>query len=111
MSTGGLANSSTNTGANTNVQTDACSRPIATSYGVRASTADLQSGAFLHLPLSWHKHSVGNFGGNVTEKGGFYIFNGEFFPGDEYTLDGVTYSIWPLYDGTLNRMGLSVPKQ
>lgn len=107
---GGFANTEGNNFANNNTVAVAVGQVISTVYGTRAATADLTSGAFLHMPLSWHKHSVGAFGGNVTEKSGFYIFNGEFFPGDEYVLDGVTYAVWPLYDGTLRRIGISVPK-
>lgn len=107
---GGIANNEGLTASNTLLSMYNAVGAMSTSYGYRGATADLTGGAYQHLPLSWQKHSIGNFGGNITEKGGFYIFNGDFFPGDEYTFDGITYSVWPMYDGTLRRIGLSVPK-
>ena len=62
------------------------------------------------LPLVWSCNYYGNSGGNVTSQGLFYIFNGDYSPGDEFTYNGITYAIWPSYQGYTNRLGLAIPK-
>lgn len=82
-----------------------------------ASTAlpnsTLSSRAFPLFPLTWIRSSWGILGGgNISEQGGFYIFLGDYTPGDELTYNSVTYSLWPTQgDSPSNsRLALAVPK-
>lgn len=76
----------------------------------RFPTANLGAVAFLHMPLGWEMSYYGAMGGNMSDATGVYIFNGDYAHGDEYTYNGVTYSIWPMSNGFGSRIGHSVPK-
>lgn len=76
----------------------------------RFPTANLSAVAFLHMPLGWEMSYYGAMGGNMSDKTGVYIFNGDYAHGDEYTYNGTTYSIWPMSNGFSSRIGHSVPK-
>lgn len=80
-----------------------------TSY-YRWPSSTTQANGFAMLPLVWSCNFYGNSGGNMTSQGLFYIFNGDYFPGDEFTYNGVTYAIWPSFQGYTNRLGIAIPK-
>lgn len=91
-------------------------RLINTSVGVRYPSPDLKTVGFAMLPLRWSASDYGNYsGGNVSAIGKFYIFNGDYFPGDEFVYnDGTgnkTYMIWPSFRGFAARVGLAIPKE
>lgn len=91
-------------------------RLINTSSGVRYPSPDLKTVGFAMLPLRWAASVYGNYGGgNVSAIGKFYIFNGDYFPGDEFVYnDGTgnkTYMIWPTFRGFAARVGLAIPKE
>ena len=87
---------------------------------------DLQSYyGYILYPMSARNSQFNMNGGNITDKSGVYLFNGDFFPGDEVTVGGVTYvllavgmntlqtsnSLTPVYTvGTQSRVALAVPK-
>lgn len=68
-------------------------------------------GSYVLQPLVWNRPDYNNIGGLITDKSGTYLFNGDFLPGDEFTVSGTTYSIWPLADGYQQRIGFAVPKR
>jgi hypothetical protein len=63
------------------------------------------------LPILWRCSFYGNTGGNTSAQTGVFLFNGDYFPGDEFTNGGITYKIWPVWAGYSDRIGLAVPKQ
>lgn len=71
----------------------------------------IPSGSFSLQPIVWNRADFNNIGGLITDKAGVYLFNGEYVPGDEFTVSNTIYSIWPLADGYSNRIGLAVPKR
>jgi len=67
-----------------------------------------------HLhPITWMRSNWGAYGGgNVSDQSAFYVFNGDYQAGDEFSYNSVTYSIWPSA-GVLpatSRLGIAVPK-
>lgn len=63
------------------------------------------------FPLVWSASQYYTAGGKLTpEIAGFMLFNGDYQPDDYFTYQGTTYSLWPLADGFLRRLGLAVPK-
>jgi hypothetical protein len=69
------------------------------------------TGAFTMQPLSWNRADYNNIGGLISDKAGVYLFNGDYTAGDEFTVGGIVYSIWPMADGWNQRVGLAVPKR
>lgn len=62
------------------------------------------------LPLTFKRN--GMLGGNITDKAGYYLFNGDYFPGDEFTYGGKTYHIMPgNFACQANRLGWAIPKE
>lgn len=86
-------------------------RLIHTASQTRYPSADLSTVGYGMLPLRWSNSYRGNQGGNATDRGGFYIFNGDYFPGDTFTYEGKTYIIWPTFRGYTDRVGIAVPKE
>jgi hypothetical protein len=78
--------------------------------GYKIPDATLTTAVFGHHDIGWEMSLYCAFGGSMSQKGGFYLFNGDYTPGDEYVVGGTTYSIWPLYMGNTSRLGLSIPK-
>jgi len=78
-------------------------------YRVLLPSLDGKRGYAL-LPLTFKRN--GMLGGNVTDKAGYYLFNGDYFPGDEFTYGGKTYHILP-GNGVCqaNRLGWAIPKE
>lgn len=114
----GLANSgyaAIGTGANNsqgiNSVTGHFGQPLSIVVNTRTASQDLTTASFQHQPLGWSCDFWGNFGGTATEQSGIYIFNGDYTAGDEYTVGGKTYVIWPTFDNVMNRIGVSVPKE
>lgn len=62
------------------------------------------------LPITFKRN--GMLGGNMTDKSGYYLFNGDYFPGDEFTYGGKTYHIMPGNGvSQSNRLGWAIPKE
>lgn len=81
------------------------------STGVPNST--LTARTFPLYPLTWMNSKTGAYGGgNISEQSGFYVFAGDYGPGDEFVLNSVTYSIWPAgaASTSTSRLGIAVPK-
>lgn len=69
---------------------------------------------YLHYPLGWIHDYYLAMGGSISDRSGVFLFNGDYTPGDEYTVDGITYSLWPINSITTSasyRIGLGVPKK
>jgi hypothetical protein len=88
-----------------------CKPVLFTTVSTRYPSADLKSTAFAMMPILWRNSYYGNTGGNASAQSGIYLFNGDYFPGDEFTYGGKTYSIWPTYVGFTARIGIAVPKE
>lgn len=95
-------------GAGTTVQIP---RLIHSTIQTRFPSSDLRTVGYGMLPLSWSNSYRFNRGGNATSRGGFYIFNGDYFPGDTFAHGGKTYMIWPTWVGYAGRVGVAVPKE
>ena len=83
-------------------------------FGAKVPAADLSGKlGYPMYPLSFRRsHTNFMLGGNITSKGKFYLFNGDYNPGDEYTYNNKTYVLWPLsYTGWTNRLAYAVPKE
>ncbi len=83
---------------------------LSTTAYQRWPNSTAQSTGFAMLPMTWSCNIYGNSGGNMTSQGLFYVFNGDYSPGDEFTFNGVTYAIWPSFQGYTNRLGIAIPK-
>jgi hypothetical protein len=77
----------------------------------RYISEDLKSTTFGMLPITWQHAYYNNTGGSMTARTGVYLFNGEYFPGDEYTFNSKNYVIWPTYSGYAQRVGIAIPKE
>jgi hypothetical protein len=86
-------------------------RLIHTTVGIRYPSNDLRTVGYGMLPLKWSNSWRGNRGGNATTRGGFYIFNGDYFPGDTFIHNNKTYIVWPTFRGFTDRVGIAVPKE
>ena len=84
---------------------------IFTTVSTRFPSADLKSQTFGMLPVSWRHLYYYNAGGDASAKGGWYVFNGDYFPGDEFSYGGKTYKILPTWTGYSNRVGIAIPKE
>lgn len=76
----------------------------------RYPSADLKDNGFAMHPIQIREGRYGFGGGNLSDQSGIYLFNGNYFPGDEFIYNNTTYAIVPLYDGYANRVGIAVPK-
>lgn len=84
---------------------------LTTIANYRFISEDLKSTSFAMLPITWGHSYYQNMGGSFTARTDVYIFNGEYFPGDEYTFNNKTYIIWPFYNGFVGRLGIAIPKE
>jgi hypothetical protein len=84
---------------------------IFTAVNTRYPSADLKAVGFAMLPITWRHTYYGNTGGNMSEKSGYYLFNGDYFPGDQFTYGGKTYVIFSTYVGYVDRVGIAVPME
>lgn len=84
---------------------------IFTTANTRYPSADLKSVGFAMLPITWRHTYYNNTGGNLSERSGYYLFNGEYFPGDQFTYGGKNYMIFPTFSGYSSRVGIAVPME
>jgi len=100
--------------------------PSISQIGSRWISSDLQSYyGYALLPMYHRWVSGGVSGGNITDLSGLYVFNGDYYPGDEVVVDGTTYMLLPFTMGRPNgpnianwlyssgpdsRLALAVPK-
>ena len=77
----------------------------------RYTSADLKTQSHAMLPIGWDHSFYNNAGGSASDKAGWYIFNGDYYPGDEFTKDGKTYIIFPTNSGYIARVGVAIPKE
>jgi hypothetical protein len=84
---------------------------IFSSSQIRYPSSDLRTLGYGMLPLRWANSYRFNQGGNASTRGGFYIFNGDYFPGDTFIHGGKTYMVWPTWAGYTDRVGIAVPKE
>lgn len=80
------------------------------SVGYKITNATMATPVFGHHDLGWEMSYYGCWGGSASQLLGVYVFNGDYSPGDEYTIGSVTYMIWPVYSGYTGRIGLAIPK-
>jgi hypothetical protein len=87
-------------------------KTITTTANERYPSADLSATTFINHPIGWDSWVDGCHGGNVSEESGIYMFNGDYQPGDTFSVGGKVYMIWPMYGlGYISRIGLSVPME
>jgi hypothetical protein len=86
-------------------------KAVATVAGERYPSANLATTGFSISPLGWECLYRGNHGGNVSDQTGFYIFNGDYQPGDTFGLNNKTWMVWPVFHGSSDRIGIAVPKE
>lgn len=87
------------------------SKTISSVADERFPTSDLNGNGFGLLPLGWTNTTRGNMGGDITSLSNIYIFNGDYYPGDEFAIGEKTYAIWPGFVGYTNRIGIAIPKE
>jgi hypothetical protein len=86
-------------------------KAITTAAAERYASGNLLSTGFGLFPIGWEFLFFGNHGGNMSDQTGFYIFNGDYQPGDTFGLNGKVYMVWPLFNGFADRLGIAVPKE
>lgn len=86
-------------------------KALSTTANERHVTSDLNGNGYGLLPLGWTNTVKGNMGGDITSLSNIYIFNGDYYPGDEFGVGEKTYIIWPGYAGYTNRIGIAIPKE
>jgi hypothetical protein len=77
----------------------------------RYPSPDLDATTFVNHPIGWDSWIDGCHGGNVSEESGVYLFNGDYQPGDTFSVGGKVYMIWPVFNGYTTRIGLSIPME
>jgi hypothetical protein len=88
-------------------------KAISITASERVANAANTGMAFALLPLTWTASSYSCWGGgDISAQSGFYIFNGEFAPGDTITYNSKTYILWPTNIApTSSRLAIAVPKE
>lgn len=84
---------------------------ISNTAAERWPNADLSGTSFQIIALSWSSDRYGAVGGNISDRSGWYLFNGDYQPGDEFALGGKTWSVWPIFAGYADRIGIAIPKE
>jgi len=99
-------------GSSTNA-TDPCYGAVLNTSTVqtRIPSSDLLTKGFSILPLTIRNMNVSMLGGNISDIGDFYLFNGDYFPGDEFSYNNRTFVIFPVGLGYTTRLGLAIPKE
>lgn len=77
----------------------------------RYPSSDLTEIGFAMHPMQVRASAYGYAGGSMTDTSGFYLFNGDYQPGDEFTYNSKVYHIIPIWDGYTQRVGVAVPKE
>lgn len=106
-----IALTATGVGSTSVVTTQAYGPAIFTTASTRYPSADLKSQTFGMLPVSWRNSYYYNAGGDASTQGGWYLFNGDYYPGDEFSFNGKIYQILPTWSGYTARVGIAVPKE
>lgn len=83
---------------------------VNTTASTRYPTANLANTGFAMLPISWRHTVYGCFGGSISDQLGFYVFNGDYAPGDEFIYNNQVYAVWPMWTGYTDRVGIAIPK-
>lgn len=83
----------------------------ARSASERFPTADLLSSGFALLPFGWTHSYYNNIGGNISDRNGYYVFNGDYQPGDIFSFRNKIWMVWPFYNGFADRIGFAIPKE
>lgn len=103
------------TGSNSSAvnPTDPCYGAVINTSTVqtRIPSTDLLTKGFAILPITVRNQNINMLGGSVSDVGDFYLFNGDYFPGDEFAYAGRTYVIFPVGLGYTTRIGLAIPKE
>jgi hypothetical protein len=86
-------------------------KAVTTAVAERYPSANLQNTGFSLSPIGWEHLFKGNHGGNMSDQTGFYIFNGDYQPGDTFGLNGKVWMVWPVFHGYAERIGIAVPKE
>lgn len=84
---------------------------IFTTTATRWPSADLKTQTYGMLPISWRNSYYYNAGGDAGTQSGWYLFNGDYYPGDEFSYGGKTYKILPTWSGYTDRVGIAIPKE
>ena len=84
---------------------------ISNTAAERWPSADLSGTSFQLIALGWTLDRYGNSGGNISDRSGIWLFNGDYQPGDEFALGGKTWAVWPIWAGYDNRIGIAIPKE
>jgi hypothetical protein len=98
-------------GAATSTTAQTIGIALSNTVSTRFPSADLKTLTYGMLPLTWRHLYYYNVGGDSSAQGGHYIFNGDYFPGDEFTYSTKTYKILPTWVGYSQRIGIAVPKE
>lgn len=93
--------------------TDTCYGAVLNTSTVqtRIPSSNLLTKGFSILPLTIRNMNISMLGGNISDIGDFYLFNGDYFPGDEFSYNNRTFVIFPVGLGYTTRLGLAIPKE
>lgn len=105
-------NLASSSGSSTN-PTDPCYGAVVntSTTQTRIPSSNLLTKGFSILPLTIRNMNVSMLGGNISDIGDFYLFNGDYFPGDEFSYNNRTFVIFPVGLGYTTRLGLAIPKE
>lgn len=85
---------------------------LSSTSGQLVRNATNTGNGFAFLPLFWTFGGANWAGGNISDKTGIYVINGDFSAADDFSLNGKTYIVWPLNEGTTtSRIALAVPQE
>lgn len=77
----------------------------------RLPISNLQNRGYALLPFTWRNAKYGAMGGNISEIGDLYLFNGDYFPGDEFVYNNRTFVLLPTAQSWTTRLAIAVPKE
>lgn len=77
----------------------------------RMPIANLQNRGYPIMPFTWRNMRYNSMGGNISEIGDFYLFNGDYFPGDEFTWNNRTFVLFPTGQSWTSRLAIAIPKE
>lgn len=75
----------------------------------RYTNNNITATGFGIMPFGWECNYYCNHGGNASDQNGVYLFNGEYAPGDTFTMGGTQYMLWPMFAGYNIRLAFAVP--
>lgn len=97
--------------AATNQLTATYGAVVFTTVNTRFPGPNLATQNYAMLPVSWRNLYYYNSGGDASGRGGWYMFNGDYYPGDEFSYGGKVYKILPTWNGFAARVGIAIPKE